>query len=202
VYSTISFDTLGLEAADRFLTTVSRRHLDQIRKLHLSWQTTVPVWVSPSPENVSELDRLEVMAINRMKLWTRVCGIIKDMKNLQELFMAIYDVNWRPTPEDELLEHALDIHVQQGQFIVELRSVEGDDIRKSDIFTGEAGAPFQLIRRPKGFDEADPQIDFAATNGLRRRRHRPHIWWALVPFLCVYYTVETLIECAVERVRR
>jgi hypothetical protein len=187
-------------AANRFLTTVSSRHLNQIRKLHLSWQTSVPIWLSALSENISELDRAEQLAVNRTKLWTRVCQAIKGMQCLQDLRIAIYDVNWRPTPEDELLDPVLDIQIRGGKFIVELKSIEGDDVRQDDIFAGEADAPFQIQRRPKGFDDIGNQ-DIHVTVAGGGRRRGPRIWWVLVPFLCVYYTVETMVKCSVEKVR-
>lgn len=160
----------------------------------------MPIWLSTLPGNISELDRVEQLAVNRTKLWTSVCHAIKGMQCLQDLRIAIYDVNWRPTPEDELLEPVMDIQIRGGMFIVELKSVEGDDVRQDDIFTGEADAPFQIQRRAKGFDDSGNQEINVGITGDRRRR-RPRILWVLVPFLCVYYTVETLVECSVEKVR-
>lgn len=202
IYSTIRFDLLGLAAADRFLTLASQRQLKTMRKLYLSWQTTVPIHLEPLPDKISQLDRAILLGNNRDKLWTHICSILKEMKNLQDLRIAIYDVSWRPTPEEDLLEPLMDLHVERGTFIVDLRSAESEGVREEDIFTAEADAPFQIVRRAPGLDDGNAEIimiDVGITNG---RRRRPRRWrYLCVPFRCVYYTVETLIECIEERIR-
>jgi hypothetical protein len=70
------------------------------------------------------------------------------MTELRELRIAIYNVNWSPAPESDLLEPLLSVKVQRGAFVVELRSVEGENVRSGDIFPGHIDVPFSIQRRP------------------------------------------------------
>jgi hypothetical protein len=158
------------------------------------------------PAKVSELERREMLNNHRSELWARVCDYTARMRSLQELHMSIYDSDSRPTPEDELLDPLLQIRaVEKGSYIVALRPIDGDHIRTEDIFSGEAEAPFIIKRRLAGTKHS-VEIDTAITHGHGHRRRRGPLsralWVICVPFFCVYYAVDTLVECAVEKARR
>jgi len=126
---------------------------------------------------------------------------LKEMPSLQDLRIAIYDVDFRPTPEDDLLGPLSNVKVVQGgRFIVELRSTESKDVREEDIFMENPDTPFQIVRREPGIDEGNIQLNAAISHSRQSRQHRS--LYLCVPFFCVYYAMETLVECTVNSFRK
>lgn len=140
------------------------------------------------PVTISQFDRREMLVNHRAEMWSQVCDLIAQMRSLSQLHISIYNSEYRPTPEDELLDSLFQIkEVEKEAFTVSLRAIKDNSLATENAFNRETEAPFIIKRSLMDMEHENIEIDVPLGYGNGGRRRGPlTLMLRIICFPCIF----------------
>jgi len=181
LYSSFSFDVVGLSTAYRFLSLVPLQRLNQIRSLQISQLET--------PVAYRFLERVpKEWYPSTEKQWIRVCSILRAAESLRTLKITFSELSWElpcsAEQEEKMLAYLVGIQVPRADFLLQFPWVyESDFIER----ISESTCTVQRGRVPP----------FGKFGRKRRRREiaRPSACGIVVGWVCQITAIIVCCPC-------